>query len=115
MKLRNLFLGVCSAVAVFAACEQKEDLGSPNISLSEEELTFEADASEQVITLEATRDWRVECDEDWVVVSPEEGEASAKPQTISVTVLKNEGYDRTVDLKFTIGVKSKCRIHFSLP
>lgn len=107
MKLRNLFLGVCSAVAVFAACEQKEDLGSPNISLSEEELTFEADASEQVITLEATRDWRVECDEDWVVVSPEEGEASAKPQTISVTVLKNEGYDRTVDLKFTIGVKSK--------
>ena len=107
MKLRNLFLGVCSAVAVFAACEQKEDLGSPSISLSEEELTFEADASEQVITLEATRDWRVECDEDWVVVSPEEGEASAKPQTISVTVLKNEGYDRTVDLKFTIGVKSK--------
>ena len=107
MKLRNLFLGVCSAVAVFAACEQKEDLGSPSISLSEEELTFEADASEQAITLEATRDWRVECDEDWVVVSPEEGEASAKPQTISVTVLKNEGYNRSVDLKFTIGVKSK--------
>lgn len=107
MKLRNLFLGVCSAVAVFAACEQKEDLGSPSISLSEETLTFDAEASEQAITLEATRDWRVECDEDWVVVSPEEGEASSKPQTISVTVLKNEGYDRTVDLKFTIGVKSK--------
>ena len=107
MKLRNLFLGVCSAVAVFAACEQKENLGSPSISLSEEELTFSADAGEQAITLEATRDWRVECDEDWVVVSPEEGEASAKPQTVSVTVLKNEGYDRTVDLKFTIGVKSK--------
>ena len=107
MKLRNLFLGVCSAVAVFAACEQKENLGSPSISLSEEELTFSADAGEQAITLEATRDWRVECDEDWVVVSPEEGEASSKPQTISVTVLKNEGYDRTVDLKFTIGVKSK--------
>ena len=107
MKLRNLFLGVCSAVAVFAACEQKENLGSPSISLSEEELTFEADASEQAITLEATRDWRVECDEDWVVVSPEEGEASSQPQTVTVTVLKNEGYDRTVDLKFTIGVKSK--------
>ena len=107
MKLRNLFLGVCSAVAVFAACEQKENLGAPSISLSEEELTFEADASEQAITLEATRDWRVECDEDWVVVSPEEGEASSQPQTVSVTVLKNDGYDRTVDLKFTIGVKSK--------
>ena len=107
MKLRNLFLGVCSAVAVFAACEQKEDLGSPSISLSEETLTFDAEASEQAITLEATRDWRVECDEDWVVVSPEEGEASSKPQTVSVTVLKNDGYDRTVDLKFTIGVKSK--------
>ncbi len=107
MKLRNLFLGVCSAVAVFAACEQKENLGAPSISLSEEELTFEADATEKAITLEATRDWKVECEEDWVVVSPEEGEASSQPQTVSVTVLKNDGYDRTVDLKFTIGVKSK--------
>ena len=107
MKLRNLFLGLCSAVAVFAACEQKEDLGSPSISLSEETLTFEAATGEQAITLKATRDWRVECDETWVVVSPEEGEASSKPQTVSVTVLKNDSYDRTVDLKFTIGVKSK--------
>ena len=107
MKLRNLFLGLCSAVAVFAACEQKEDLGTPSISLSETELTFQADAGEQTVTLEATRDWRVECDQDWVVVSPENGNASAKPQTVSVTVLKNESYDRTADLKFTIGVKSK--------
>ena len=107
MKLRNLFLGVCSAVAMFAACEQTENLGAPNISLSAEELTFEAEVSEQAITIEATRDWRVECDQDWVVVSPEEGEASSQPQSVTVTVLKNDGYSRTAELRFTIGVKSK--------
>ena len=107
MKLRNLFLGVCSAVAVFAACEQKENLGTPSITLSTEELTFGVDAGEQALTLKATRDWKVECDQDWVVVSPESGQASANSQTVAVTVLKNESYDRTVDLKFTIGVKSK--------
>ena len=107
MKLRNLFLGVCSAVAMFAACEQTENLGAPNISLSAEELTFEAEVSEQAITIEATRDWRVECDQDWVVVSPEEGEASSQPQSVTVTVLKNDSYSRSAELRFTIGVKSK--------
>ena len=107
MKLRNLFLGVCSAVAMFAACEQTENLGAPSISLSAEELTFEAEVSEQDITIEATRDWRVECDQDWVVVSPEEGKASSQPQSVTVTVLKNDSYSRSAELKFTIGVKSK--------
>ena len=107
MKLRNLFLGVCSAVAMFAACEQTENLGAPSISLSAEELTFEAEVSEQAITIDATRDWRVECDQDWVVVSPEEGEASSQPQSVTVTVLKNDSYSRSAELRFTIGVKSK--------
>lgn len=107
MKLRNLFLGVCSAVVLFAACEQKEDLGSPSISLSEEELTFDADGGEQSLTLEATRDWTVNNVPEWVAVSPEEGAASGQPQTVTVAVLKNDGYDRSVDLKFSIGAKSK--------
>ena len=107
MKLRNLFLSVCSALAVFASCEQKEDLGTPSITLSTDELSFDADGGDQTFTLEASRDWEVQNVPEWVAVSPEEGLASGKPQTVTVSVLKNVDYDRTVDLKFSIGTKSK--------
>ena len=108
MKLRNLFLGVCSAVAVFAACQPQEDnLGTPDISIDKSEMTFETAGGEQELTVTATRDWKVETDADWVVVSPESGAGSLDPQAVTVTVLENAGMDRSADLKFTIGMKSK--------
>ena len=108
MKLRNLFLGVCSAAAIFAACEQvEENLGIPDISISENEMSFEAAGGNKELTVSATRDWKVETDAEWVVVSPETGAASLEPQPVTVTVLENTGMDRTADLKFTIGMKSK--------
>ena len=108
MKLRNLFLGVCSAVAVFAACQpQEENLGTPDISIDKNEMTFEVAGGEQQLTVTATRDWKVETDADWVVVSPESGAGSLEPQTVTVTALENTGMDRSADLKFTIGMKSK--------
>ena len=108
MKLRNLFLGVFSAVAVFAACQKEEqNLGTPDISIDKNEMTFEVAGGEQQLAVTATRDWKVETDADWVVVSPESGAASAEPQTVTVTVLENTGMDRSADLKFTIGMKSK--------
>ena len=108
MKLRNIILGAFSAVAVFAACEKEvTDLGTPDISISTNELTFDVEGGEQTLTVNATRDWKVETDADWVVVDPAKGEASADDQTVTVTVLENTGMDRTADLKFTIGMKSK--------
>lgn len=108
MKLRNLFLGVCSAVAVFAACQpQEENLGTPDISIDKNEMTFEVAGGEQQLAVTATRDWKVETDADWVVVSPESGAGSLDPQTVTVTALENTGMDRSADLKFTIGMKSK--------
>ena len=108
MKLRNLFLGVCSAVAVFAACQpQEENLGTPDISIDKNEMTFEVAGGEQQLAVTATRDWKVETDADWVVVSPESGAGSLEPQTVTVTALENTGMDRSADLKFTIGMKSK--------
>ena len=108
MKLKNLFLGVCSAVAVFAACEPaQQNLGTPEISISVEEMTFTAEGGDQELTLTATRDWKVNTDADWVVVSPAEGSASADDQTVTVTTLENTGLDRTADLEFTIGLKKK--------
>lgn len=108
MKLRNLFFGVCSAVAVFAACQpQEENLGTPDISIDKNEMTFEVAGGEQQLAVTATRDWKVETDADWVVVSPESGAGSLEPQTVTVTALENTGMDRSADLKFTIGMKSK--------
>lgn len=108
MKLRNLFLGVCSAVAMLAACEPVEqNLGTPDISISVNEMAFDVDGGDQDLTVTATRDWKVENDADWVVVSPSSGAASAEAQTVTVSVLPNEGLDRTADLVFTIGLKKK--------
>ncbi len=95
-------------MAMLAACEQVEqNLGIPDISISVNEMTFEVAGGNQELTVTATRDWKVETEADWVVVSPESGAADAEPQTVTVTVLENTGMDRTADLKFTIGMKSK--------
>ena len=108
MKLKNLFWGALASLAVFAACEEPEqNLGTPDIGLSVTEMTFDTAGGEQTLTVTATRDWMVETDADWVVVSPESGSASADAQTVTVSVLENTGLDREVDLKFTIGMKSK--------
>ncbi len=108
MKLRNFFFGVCSAVAFFAACTQENvDLGTPDITIDKSEMTFDVAGGNQTLIVTATRDWKVETDADWVVVSPESGAASADPQTVTVSVLENPDMDRNADIKFTIGMKSK--------
>ena len=108
MELRRFIFGVIASMAIFAACEQEEqNLGTPNLTLSVTEMTFDEAGGNQTLTLNATRDWMVETDADWVVVNPESGSASADDQTVTVTVLENSGMDREVDLKFTIGMKSK--------
>ena len=108
MKLRNLFVGAVAAVFALAGCQEKEqNLGTPDISISTNELTFDVEGGEQALTVNATRDWKVDTDADWVVVDPAKGPASADDQTVTVTVLENTGMDRSADLKFTIGMKSK--------
>lgn len=107
MKLRNFIYGLI-AVAGFAACQPEDtNLGVPDIEVSAEEMSFDAAGGEQTLTVTATRDWMVDSDYDWVVVSPESGKASSAAQTVTVTVLENTGMDRTADLKFTIGMKSR--------
>lgn len=107
MKLRNFIYGLM-AVAGFAACQPEDtNLGVPDIEVSAEEMSFDAAGGEQTLTVTATRDWMVDSDYDWVVVSPESGKASTTAQTVTVTVLENTGMDRTADLKFTIGMKSR--------
>ena len=109
MKLRSFIFTAVAAVMSFAACEQKEDLGSPDIQISVNQMSFDAKGGEQSLAVTATRDWKVEtaADCDWVVVSPESGKASSQSQTVTVTALENTCMNRTADLKFTIGMKSR--------
>ena len=108
MKFRSFILSAATAVMAFAACEEANtDLGTPEISISESEMNFEVTGGDQDMTVTATRDWKVETDAEWVVVSPESGKASAEAQTVTVSVLENKGLDRTADLVFTIGLKKK--------
>ena len=108
MRLRNYLLGLFTVAAVAVSCEELEQqLGTPDISISETEMEFEITGGEKQLEVTATRDWKVETDADWVVVSPESGKGSVDPQAVVVTVLENTQMDRTADLKFTIGMKSK--------
>ena len=108
MKIRNFFVGAVAALAFIVGCQEKEqNLGTPEISISVSEMTFEVAGGDQELTVTSSRDWKVENDADWVVVSPNSGSASANPQTVTVSVLENEGLDRTADLVFTIGLKKQ--------
>ena len=108
MKFRSFILSAVAAVLAFAACEDEiQNLGTPDISISTNEMTFESAEDEQEMTVTATRDWKVETDADWVIVNPLNGQASTEPQTVTVSVLENTGMNREASLKFTIGMKSK--------
>ena len=101
-------MGAVASLAAFAACtEPEQNLGTPDISLSVTEMTFDQDGGDQELAVKATRDWKVETDADWVVVSPESGTASAEAYKVTVTALENTGLDREASIKFTIGMKSK--------
>ncbi len=107
MKLRNLLIGALAAVGFMTACEMENNLGTPKIALSESELAFDEDGGSRTITVVATRDWAVEENADWLAVSPNEGTASSVVQDVVLTVLPNDGMDREVEVKFTIGMTSK--------
>ena len=108
MKIRNLMVSAVAALAVLVGCQpQEENLGTPDISISANEMTFEVEGGDKELTVNATRDWKVVTDADWVVVSPESGAGSLEDQKVTVSVLENTGMDRSADLKFTIGMKSK--------
>lgn len=109
MKL-NRFVAGFASLALFAACEEKPDFGDPALSVSPAEVIFETSADDsQEITVNATREWKVENPTaiEWISVSPEKGDASNKDQKVTIYVLQNKGNDRSAELTFTIGLMKK--------
>ena len=77
MKVRNLFFAVLASAAVLVGCQEKDvDYGAPSITVSPSVLEFDTAKEEKVITLNATRDWKIkDADKlpEWLVVSPVSG------------------------------------------
>lgn len=109
MKLKSVIFSALAAIAMLAGCQKENDNlgGMPTIVISETEMDFGVESGEKTLTVKANRDWKVEYEADWIEVSPKSGKASASAQTVTVTVLANDGagaYDRSEDVKFTIGM-----------
>ena len=106
MKLKSLFMALLAAAVSFVACENQED---PNdqpagITVTPTELTFEEAEGSQSVEVTATRNWNASTTAEWVKVSVPSGEASLKPQSVSISVLANTGHDREADVTFSIGL-----------
>ena len=107
MKTRHLLLSLLAFAALASACQQEENLGMPELTVTPAELSFGVDAGSQNVTVKATRDWVVENLPEWIALDPQSGKASTKDQTVTVTVMPNSGVNRTADLKVTIGLLKK--------
>ena len=103
MKLRNLFMAVIAGAAMLVGCNKEVDLGPAKLDVSTSQLELGQGEASRDVTFTATRDWVISGIPDWVAVSAEEGVASPDPQTVTVAVNANTGFNRRADLIFTIG------------
>ena len=110
MKLKSLFLGSFALTAMLFAqsCGDKDETpsGAPSVEIAPATLTFDATSSTQSVEVKATRDWEATPMVDWISVNPEKG-APSNGTKLEVTVLSNDGADRTGVVKVTIGFDSK--------
>lgn len=109
MKLRNFLLCVSAAAALLSGCQDDKPLESaPSLTLDPAELTFEAAAASQTITLTSTRYWKVNGElPEWVDINLVSGVAVPDGATLEVTVTENAGEDRSASIEFTIETISK--------
>lgn len=108
MKFRHLLVSLL-AVAAFSAtsCQEEEkDLGLPEIKISQNELALDQGVGTTNLNVYATRNWTVSTTADWIAVNPAKGAAYTETN-VTVTVLENEGYNRSGTVKFDIGYDSK--------
>ena len=90
------------------SCSDKDETpsGAPSVEIAPATLTFDATSSTQSVEVKATRDWKATPMVDWISVNPEKG-APSNGTKLEVTVLSNDGADRTGVVKVTIGFDTK--------
>lgn len=103
--MRNHLLSI--SLAAFFVCVIVSLLGcqkAPELTLtSPANVELSVDGSSGSITFTANRDWRVNCSDPWVSVSPSSGPASDGPVTVTVRCGANTTYDdRTATVTITM-------------
>ncbi len=105
MNIKHIVLGFFAAAAVLVGCEPKEeDFGVAKIEVSTGQLTFGPASGSQTLQVTASRDWTVTGLPEWIAVDPAGGAPSKSAQTVTVTVIANDGYNREADVTFSIGL-----------
>lgn len=109
MKTSKFFLSAIACAALFVSCgeDKEKPEGIPALSVNPSEVTFDKAEGSQTISVEANREWKASAEVDWITVNPAKGDASDKAQTVTVSVLANEGTDRTGTVTFDIGFEKK--------
>lgn len=103
--MSNHFLSI--SLVAFFVCVIVSLLGcqkAPELTLtSPANVELSVDGSSGSITFTANRDWRVNCSDPWVSVSPSSGPASDGPVTVTVRCGANTTYDdRTATVTITM-------------
>jgi hypothetical protein len=105
MNIKHIVLGFFAAAAVLVGCQPKEeDFGVAKIEVSTTSLTFGPSSGSQTLQVTASRDWTVTGLPEWIAVDPAGGAPSKSAQTVTVTVISNDGYNREADVTFSIGL-----------
>lgn len=109
MKFKNLILAAIAVIAAAACSGKEEPLPAAGISVDKSSVELEASVSKSSVSLTATRDWvsKVTYEgtaADWLSVTPASGSASSKAQSVEITALANDGFDRSATIKFSIGL-----------
>ncbi len=124
MKLRTRMFALLGLAAALVGCRPEEaDILLPEIKIAGPALTFDAETKlascpldmqlvNIPLTVTANRDWTADINWDadeipWIAVTPESGVASDQPQSVTLTVLNNAGYNRNKRVKFSIGYDYK--------
>ena len=108
MKLRNLWMSLLAvaALSVVGCQEEERDLGLPEVKVDQTTLSFGAGIGSGKVKVSATRDWKVVSTVDWIEATPKNG-VGYEDGDVTISVLENEGYDRTGAVRIDIGYDYK--------
>lgn len=74
----------------------------PSIEINQRSASVDMPASSFTTMILTNRAWRATADVPWIAIDPESGQGDAFGQTVTITVQKNMGYDRTGHVTFDI-------------
>jgi len=107
MKTKQLIFTLLSAIFLTVACDSpQQDLSFPALQISRTSESVEMASSTFTVDILSNRPWKVTSDAAWVAVDPDNGKASDKPQTVTVTVQDNSSFTRSAKLVFDIVYES---------